>query len=224
MVADRRQNAEPITNDKGMEFTFNSVEAKFVRLTVTSLDHLDSSVMEVEAYRGAVKVPFASAEASASIYDGLLTKAKDKQSLAKKLGDCFLGFSSDEWAHDIGYLQIFWAGNTNIYKSVLREIDPSLGERLNIRRYVPKKPQSAAQYLAFLQSEFPRLAAQNGGQFFLMDSFSQYLPYEAEWGTPVVTEEFAPSTYGVSFSLGWDLLRGAARVRTAEHGLSRGQH
>jgi len=37
------------------------------------------------------------------------------------------------------------------------------------------------------------------------------LPYAAEYGSPVVAEEFAPSTYGTSFLLGWDLLRGAAR-------------
>ena len=200
MVADRRKAALPIADTKGIEVTFSPAEAKFVRLTVTSIDA--PGIQEVEAFRGKERLRFSRAQALTSHYGDAFLSRTEKGKLARKLGSSFLGFSIGEWGNDLGRVRQFWSGNTNVFNSNPGGVD--------IRRYVPKKPESAARYLAFLRNECRRLDTLLGSYALSTESDSRMLPYVAEWGTPVINAEFhlaGPYNY----SLKWDILRGAAR-------------
>lgn len=200
MVADKRENAEPVMSEEGIDLRFSPREVKFVRLTVTFVDR-NSNVAEVEAYHGTVKIPFARAEASSSCYEDAFMTFKQRQELAKSLGESFLGFSTEEWGNDVGHLRNYWDGDTNRFQA-------------EARPYAPKKPESAADYLAFLRNEYRRLTALSGGKLFDLESSPRFVPYAAEWGGSLAVEEFhlaGPNNY----SFCWDILRGAAR----QHGL-----
>ena len=78
------------------------------------------------------------------------------------------------------------------------------------QRTSPSDRSPRHNILHFSNSEYRRLTAIAGGRSFDLESVCLYLPYVAEWGSPLLAEEFhlaGPNSY----SLGWDVLRGAAR-------------